>query len=82
VRKQGFEPEERTVTHYTRFDAAQWDAGAVENSWTFPLFWTPGDFLFPLELRWAYVPHTLFVKLFPEGTFAPKPGATLPADDR
>jgi hypothetical protein len=70
VVKQGFEPEERRVTHYTRWRTSRWRDGAVEvGVWAFPMFWTFGDFFTPFEVRWAYVPHDLFVRLYPEGTF-------------
>jgi hypothetical protein len=74
VTKTGFEPEERIVTHFSSFDTSKWNDGAVDPTvWSFPLFWTFGDFFFPLELRWVYVPHRLFVRLYPEGTFHKQP---------
>ncbi len=77
VRKPGFEPEDRIVSHYTKMDTSKWNDGAADYGvWSFPIFWTFGDFAFPFELRWTYVPHNLFVRLFREGTFQPKPGRT------
>ena len=74
VRKRGYEPEARTVTHYTRFGTSRWNDGISDFSTpALPLFWTFGDFVFPFEVRWTYVPHNLFVQLYPEGTFQPKP---------
>ena len=79
--KKGFEPERRKVTHYTRFDTIKLNDGVTDyQTFPFPLWFTFGDFFFPFEVRWAYVPHNLHVKLFPEGTFLKKkedaPGAT------
>lgn len=79
VKKRGYEPEERTVRHYRKWRTSQWYDGVVDASTpAFPVFWTVGDLLFPIEVRWAYVPHDLFIRLFPEGTFHPKPGSTVP----
>ncbi|MFQ5507205.1 MAG: PEGA domain-containing protein [Planctomycetota bacterium] len=74
ILKKGFETEERTVSHYTRVIPSRMRDGVSEFSLPpFPLLFTFGDLFFPFEIRWVYVPHNLHVKLFPEGTFAPRP---------
>ncbi|MAE77652.1 MAG: hypothetical protein CMJ85_12380 [Planctomycetes bacterium] len=89
VNKRGFETETRRVTHFARFNTAKWNDGTPDlKVWAAPIFWTAGDMLFPFEVRWTYLPHNLHMKLFPEGTFKPKPGRTLsdkstrPSDDK
>ena len=70
VEKVGYEAESRVVTHFRAWNASQWNDGAADYStWAFPLFWTVGDMLFPFEVRYAYVPHRLHIKLFEQGTF-------------
>lgn len=76
VRKKGFEAEHRTVSHYSQFNTSHIDEGHGDlTTPPFPFWWTTGDVVFPLEMRWSYVPHNLFVKLFPVGTFEKKPEA-------
>lgn len=68
IRKTGFEPEVRVVTHYTKGYTSRWIDGAAEPGvWTFPLWWTLGDFFVPFGVRWVYVPHELHVQLYKEG---------------
>ncbi|MCB9890265.1 MAG: PEGA domain-containing protein [Planctomycetes bacterium] len=70
VQKIGFEPEERIVTHYRAWNTSKWNDGAADwSTFAFPLFWTFGDFIFPFEVKYAYVPHQLHVKLYEQGTF-------------
>ena len=69
----------RSVTHYTRFGTSRWNDGISDFSTpALPFFWTFGDFFFPFEVRWTYVPHNLFVRLYPDGTFHPKPKRPAP----
>jgi hypothetical protein len=68
VRKRGYEPESRTVYHYSTGYTSRWIDGATEPQiWAFPIFWTMGDFLAPFGIRWHYVPHELHVRLYPIG---------------
>jgi hypothetical protein len=70
VQKVGYEAEERRVTHFRAWNTSKWNDGAPDWSTpNFPLFWTFGDLIFPFEVRYAYVPHRLHVKLFEQGTF-------------
>ncbi|GEM_PF-2208686 len=70
LRKKGFDPEKRKVSHYSKAGTAYWDDGTGDFvTPPIPLWWTIGDILFPFEVRWTYVPHNLHVKLFPKGTF-------------
>ena len=74
LQKIGYEPEDRVVTHYTAWNTSKWNDGAPDwSTFSFPLFWTFGDIVFPFEYRYAYVPHRLHIKLFEEGTFR-RPG--------
>jgi hypothetical protein len=68
IRKKGFEPESRMIYHHQDFYTAKWIEGST-NFWflTAPLFWTFGDFFLPFGTRWAYSPHELHVRLYPEG---------------
>ena len=82
IEKAGFEPEERRVTHFARFNTSKWNDGATDwSNWSFPLFWTFGDMVFPFEYRWAYVPHRVHVKLFVDGTFDASRRKTQEGDD-
>jgi hypothetical protein len=81
VKKRGFEPEQRTVYHYTVWGTSRWrDGVTILEVPPLPIFWTFGDMVTPFEVRWTYVPHNLHVKLFEEGTFLPKPGETEKTD--
>lgn len=83
IRKRGFETEERTVSHYTRVITSRMRDGVSQYTLPpFPLLFTFGDLFFPFEIRWTYVPHNLHVKLFPEGTFAPRPSPEEEGSDR
>lgn len=78
VRKAGYQPETRAVYHYSSYSSSRWiDGSAAPEVWTFPLFWTPGDFLFPFASSWSYVPAELYIKLYKDGE--PRPGGTAPA---
>jgi hypothetical protein len=68
IRKQGYEPETRTVFHHTSTYTSRWIDGAPEPEvWKFPFWWTLGDWFVPFGVRWAYVPHELHVVLYKEG---------------
>lgn len=78
IRKNGYEPETRVLHHHTTFYTSKWIDGATNGvMFNNPIFWTVGDFFTPFGVRWAFVPHTLHVRLYPEGE-APgwDPGAT------
>ncbi|MEY4674687.1 MAG: hypothetical protein RL148_2471 [Planctomycetota bacterium] len=64
VRKEGYRPEVRFVTHAQEGYTPRWVDGAADiipPAW--PLAWTFGDFFAPFGVRWAFVPGTLHVKL-------------------
>ena len=68
IRKQGYEPESRTVFHYTYGYTSRWVDGAGEPEvWKFPIWWTLGDWFLPFGVRWVYVPHEVHVVLYKEG---------------
>ena len=80
IRKNGYEPETRVLYHHTTLYTSRWIDGATSSiMFSNPLFWTVGDFFTPFAARWAYVPHNLHVRLYPEGE-APgwDPGAEDP----
>ena len=80
VRKAGFQPETRAVYHYSSYSTARWiDGAAAPEVWSFPFFWTPGDFLFPFAASWTFVPAELYIRLYREGE--PRPGGTAPASN-
>jgi hypothetical protein len=66
--KRGFRPASRTVWQFTEGYTSKWIDGAFESVLPpLPLFWTPGDLVFPFGVRAAMVPHELHVKLYREG---------------
>ena len=81
LRKQGFETETRQVYHYTTMYGTRFVDGATEvELWLNPAYWTLGDLLLPLGVKWRYVPHELFVVMYDEGqapvTEEPQPPVT------
>jgi hypothetical protein len=44
-------------------------------NFTWPVFWTFGDFFLPFEYRWEFVPRELFVQLYPTGQGPVKAGS-------
>lgn len=72
LRKQGYQDEHRLLTHHTEGYTSRWIDGAGDiGLLTWPIFWTPGDFVFPVGVRWAYVPGDLYVRLYREGEPTP-----------
>ena len=68
VTKKGYEPESRQVYLHRQTRTSLWVEGAVEDlQFTWPVFWTFGDFFLPFEYRWEFVPRELFVQLYPQG---------------
>lgn len=68
VRKRGYVDESRQVFHYTTAHAARWIDGAMDPGlWQLPLWWTLGDWVLPLGVRWRYVPHEVHVLLYKDG---------------
>jgi hypothetical protein len=68
VRKRGFVDETRQVYHYTTAYTARWIDGALDMGlWRLPLWWTLGDWVFPIGVRWRWVPHELHTRLYKEG---------------
>jgi len=68
VTKQGYEPESREIYYHSQWRTSVWKEGAVEDlQFTWPVFWTFGDFFLPFEYRWEFVPREMFVQLYPQG---------------
>jgi hypothetical protein len=68
VTKKGYEPESRQVYMHRQTRMSQWTEGAVEDlQFTWPIFWTFGDFFFPFEYSWQFVPREVFMQLYPQG---------------
>ena len=68
IAKNGFGTEKRKVTHYTTTHTSRWSDGAASPELPpFPLFWTFGDFVLPFAVRWRYVPHEVYVRLYKPG---------------
>jgi hypothetical protein len=68
VRKRGYVEEVRQVYHYTTAYTARWIDGAMDPGlWRLPLWWTLGDWIMPVGVKWRYVPHELHVQLYKEG---------------
>ncbi len=68
VTKKGYEPESRQVYLHRQTRTSRWVDGAVEDlQFTWPVFWTFGDFFLPFEYSWEFVPRELFVQLYPQG---------------
>lgn len=68
VTKKGHEPESRRVYYHSQTRTSKWKEGAVEDlQFTWPVFWTFGDFFLPFEYRYEFVPRELFIQLHPQG---------------
>ena len=68
IRKPGYEPESRKVYQYSTAYTSRWiDGGDTDTFLSSPLFWTLGDTLMPFAIHWQYVPHEVFVTLYPDG---------------
>lgn len=81
VKKTGFGPEKRRVKHYTTTYTSRWVDGAVtEGLPSFPLFWTFGDMMLPFAVRWRYVPHEVYVRLYKPGEGPVTSEATNPGE--
>ncbi len=82
IRKKGYEPETRRLTAFKGLQVVRLDDGVTDFIVPpFPAWWTFGDLFFPLSYEWRYVPHDLFVRLFPDGTFR-RSGETRPASGK
>jgi hypothetical protein len=76
VAKKGYDEESRHVYRHRQTRTSQWKHGAVEDlNFTWPVFWTFGDFFLPFEYRWEFVPRELFVQLYPAGQGPVKAGS-------
>jgi hypothetical protein len=63
--KRGFRPRTGRVYQHTEGYTSKWIDGVYDEVMPpLPLFWTPGDFVFPFGVRSAIVPHELHVKLY------------------
>jgi len=68
LRKEGYDDEVRTVYHYTSLYGTRMVDGATEVAvWLNPSYWTLGDLMLPLGVKWRYVPHELYVVMYGEG---------------
>lgn len=65
----GHEPETRWVRHHSTTATSRWGDGADENllGWTWPLWWTLGDFFVPFDVRWRFTPHEVHAVLYEQG---------------
>jgi len=68
LQKKGYRPSGRMIYAYTEgYTSLVIDGVADLGLPPFPLFWTQGDFLTPLGVRWNHVPHDIYVRLYKEG---------------
>ena len=67
LRKTGYGIESRRVQHYTTYSSVRWIDGADFSVWYFFTWWNLSDIFFPLHVKWQYIPHELYVKLYREG---------------
>lgn len=63
--KPGYRPAARRVYQHTEGHTSQWIDGAGFDTGMLPLpiFWSPGDFVFPFGIRGALLPAELYVQL-------------------
>lgn len=86
LQKNGYRPATQVLYQRGETYSSKWIDGASYDPTTppLPIFWAPGDFVFPFGVRGAPVPHEMFVKLY--RTDEPKLGfertVAPAADDR
>lgn len=64
---EGHTSEQRLVSHRRVGYTSKWIDGTDYRVFSFPLWWTLGDWFTPFAIRWTYVPNELHVVLYPEG---------------
>jgi hypothetical protein len=66
--KKGYQPAERRLYQHTEGYTSRWiDGASTIGLPPLPIFWTPGDFVFPFGVHGQIVPDELHVKLYKEG---------------
>ncbi len=65
----GYEPETRRLRKHGTARTSRWGDGADENllGWTWPFWWTLGEWFVPFELSHRYTPHEVHAVLYEEG---------------
>lgn len=64
LKKPGYHPARRILYQQTEGYTSQWISGVYEFVMPpLPLFWTPGDMIFPFGVRGALLPAELHVQL-------------------
>lgn len=67
VVKKGFRPVERRLYQHTQGYTSRWiDGASTFGLPPLPIFWTPGDLVFPFGVQGQVVPDELHVKLYRE----------------
>lgn len=67
ITKKGYRPVERRLYQQTEAYTSRWIDGASSFGLPpLPIFWTPGDLVFPFGVRGQIVPDELHVKLYRE----------------
>lgn len=67
LHKPGYGKQQRIVAQYTAGRSSRWIDGAFDTSMPpLPFFWTPGDFVAPLQVQATCVPSNLHVVLHAE----------------
>lgn len=64
LQKRGYRPARRNLYQYTEGYTSKWIDGVYDVVMPpLPLFWTPGDLLWPLGIRGALLPAELCIQL-------------------
>jgi hypothetical protein len=64
LQKPGYRTARRRLYQHTEGYTSRWNNGVYEFVMPpLPIFWTPGDFIFPLGVRGALLPAELYVQL-------------------
>lgn len=67
LRLDGHHVETRRVVQRSTTEVRRWRDGNDYRVVPLPLWWNLGDFLFPIDLKYTYVPREVFVQLYPDG---------------
>ena len=69
LQMDGREPETRKVRHNRTGATSRWLDGAEPRdlSFTWPLWWTLGDWFLPFKVAWGYTPHEVHAVLYERG---------------
>jgi len=64
LEKPGYRTAQRRLYQHTEGYTSRWNDGVYDLAMPpLPLFWTPGDFVFPFGVRGALLPAELYVQL-------------------